>query len=193
MTAFRLIKIYVCLGFFINSVYGQELKKEKEVRIGATEAPLAAQKIISGYDVNKKIKWYKQTNFDTISFEAKFKKKGDFYSVSFDTLGVVIDIEKLIKWKNIDESTKDKIEVIFNDEFKKFKIIKCQIQYTPEEFDLENFFTIQLQSTQSKVNYEIEVEGKNTNWLKFEFLLKEDGRILRKREIVDVSTENLNY
>lgn len=191
-------RIYLCIiilffAFSAPVIYGQDLKNEKEFRIAHSEAPMLAQKIVDNFKVIKKIKWYKQTNFKQVSFEAKFKKKKCFYSVLFDTSGSIIDIEKTVKWKNLEESAKNNIEEILNKEFEKFKIIKCQIQYTADQFDLENFFENESQSVRKKVNYEVEVEGKVENWLKYEFLIDYNGKILRKREIVDISTDNLNY
>jgi hypothetical protein len=193
MNLIYLIPLITILILFSNTLNGQELKNEKEVRISSSDAPLSAQSTIDNYKVRKKVKWYKQTNFEHVSFEAKFRKQGDFYSVSFDTLGEVIDIEKLIKRKDLDHKEQEKIDTIFCRAFDKFKIIKCQIQFTSDTYNLNKFFENEIYKERADVNYEIEVEGKSNNWLKFEFLINSEGLILRKREIVDVSTENLNY
>lgn len=186
--------LFVGLNLFSLNANGQELKKEKEVGISKNQAPEEALKIVDGFNLKRKTKWYRQTNFDTLSYEVKFKHNSHFYSVAFDTTGQILDIEQLVKWKEIEEKHKKHLKKIVENRFDKYKLIKCQIQYTGDKALLNTFFNNSEISDQLVVRFEIELEGKqNASWKKYEFLISSTGTVERERIIVGRSTENLNY
>jgi hypothetical protein len=107
-----------------------QTKTEKEERIPASEFPKNARNYfnIISQDV-KYLKYYRETDGDKKSFEVKFKYKKEHYSVEFDTLGKLEDIEIVIKQKHIPKKPATEISKYFKDNFKKTKIIKVQKQY----------------------------------------------------------------
>jgi hypothetical protein len=107
-----------------------QTKTEKEERIPASEFPKSARNYfnIISQDVAY-LKYYRETDGDKKSFEVKFKYKKEHYSVEFDTLGKLKDIEIVIKQKHIPKTTTTEISKYFKDNFKKTKIIKIQKQY----------------------------------------------------------------
>lgn len=178
-------------------VYGQEFKKEQETRISESEVPKNALHIIEDFEVNRKKKWYKQDNFDHTSYEVKFKYDGHFYSLEFNNDGKILDVEKLVKWDELQEKQQEKIEQSLSKQYDYHKIIKIQIQYTGDADDLEDLFDgdpedEDLDKLTEKLEIELEAK-KEGSWKLFEVLLLGDGSIDRERVIIGRSTENLNY
>lgn len=186
--------VFIISILFSLSVNGQEYKKEKEVRISEEIVPVKALQVANKFDVKRKKKWYRQTNFDTISYEVKFKWNNHFYSVEFDTTGQILDIEQLVKWEEIEQKHRKQLKKIFENRFDKYKLIKCQVQYTGDKEALNSFFNKDKSTNALTVRFEIEVEGKTKkSWKKYEFLISSAGTVERERIIVGRSTENLNY
>lgn len=82
-------------------IYGfSQSKNEKEERIPASEFPEVSHKYFNGItDKVNYLKFYRETDGNKQSFEAKFKLNKLYYSVEFNTDGVLEDIEIVIKKK----------------------------------------------------------------------------------------------
>jgi len=191
-----LFSIFLQLGLF-SVVYGQELKEEKETRISESDVPKNALHIIESFEVNRKKKWYLQTNFEHLSYEVKFKHDGHFFSLEFNNNGNILDVEKLVKWDELPEKQRKKIEQSLSERFEHHKIIKVQIQYTGDVDDLEDLFDGDPEDEdldELTEKFEIVLEGKReSSWELYEVLISTNGTIERERVIVGRSTENLNY
>lgn len=190
----KITGLLILLTLFSFPVNSQEFKREKEVNISKLKAPEKALDIVDRFGVTRKKKWYKQTDFDTTSFEVKFKWNSHFYSIEFDTTGQIIDIEKLVKWAEIEDKHKKQLQELFDNRFDKYKLKKCQIQYSGDKDVIDAFFDSEEIPEQVTVRFEIELEGKESaSWKKYEFLVSSAGIVERERIIVGRSTENLNY
>lgn len=123
MMKYSLIFLFVSLSF-------SQSKNEKEERISASEFPEIAKSYfnIISQDVNY-LKYYKETDGDKKSFEVKFKYKKEHYSVEFDTLGQLEDIEIVIKKKHIPKKIYNTISDYLNSNYKRFTMVKVQKQY----------------------------------------------------------------
>lgn len=75
-----------------------------------------------------KMKWYGEENIKGKAIEAKGRYQGTFYSVKFDTLGVLQDIEMLIDFGTVPENVRTLIEKNLANHFSRFRIQKTQIQ-----------------------------------------------------------------
>lgn len=188
------VSIFIMLLLVSFDGSGQEFKNEKEVGISKKNVPDEALEITNEFDVKRKQKWYRQTNFDTTSYEVKFKWNSHFYSVEFDTTGQTLDIEQLVKWEEIEQKHRKQLKKIFENRFDKYKLIKCQIQYTGDKKSLNTFFKSGEIDERLTIRFEIEIEGKSDkSWKKYEFLVTSEGEVERERIIIGRSTENLNY
>ena len=153
-------------------------KIEIEERIEKEQVPFLAQKFIDSLHFSSKIKWYLEKNYIKTTYEAKIKEKGQKYSIEFDTLGKVEDIEVEMKWNQIPVSTQHAICEKLTTEFEKFKIKKIQIQYTGLKKDLFNF---KINTQNLVIKYEIVVKGKKESQNSFyEYLFSEKGEIEQK-------------
>ncbi len=165
-------------------------KIEIEERIGKNEAPLEAQKFIDSLHFSSKVKWFVEQDTRK-TFEAKTKSKGKKYSIEFDSLGQIEDIEVVIKWNQIPLSTQNAICEKLHVDFEKFRIKRIQIQYSGKEIDLLNFET----NTENLIiRYEIVLKGKKQSQSSlYEYLFSEKGEVEEEMQIDFRNTDNIEY
>ncbi len=118
-----------------NNLGAQE-KYEKESRIREKYVPTKALQFIDSSDLKSRIRWYLEEGLNRKSIEAKFKHEKVRYSVEFDTLGNVEDIEIEIPWEDLNSQLKDSISLHLKKDCLKHKIVKVQIQYSGSESEL---------------------------------------------------------
>jgi hypothetical protein len=176
-------KIYVICSLLIFGFNSwSQTKNEHEERVKLSELPEPAIKVINVLPKQcKRLRFYKETDGEMQSFEAKFKYKKQQYSVEFNIEGVVEDIEVTVKPKQIEKKITSEIEAYFKTHFEKAKLIKIQRQYiynavaTPSVF-VENVLT---EKSTATVNYEIIAEVKSDSKRQIgEFLFNERGTFL---------------
>lgn len=174
-----------------------QTKNEKEVRIKSDAFPELAQSYfnISAFNA-KQLRFYKETDNEKQSFEAKFKINKLHYSVEFDSLGGLEDIEILIKKKHIPEAVFDTITSYFNSNFDKTKIIKIQKQYinNTEKSD-KNFIKHIIENpNNTNTHFEIiaEIKTKNKHELR-EFTFNSHGTFQKFRLVTSSSYEHALY
>lgn len=185
------IKLILILLFSFPICGYSQSKTELEQRIKKENAPLAAQKFIDSLYFSSKIKWFVEQDYTTKTFEAKTKSKGKKYSIEFDSLGKIEDIEIEIKWNEIPLSIQNRICQKWNADFEKFKIKKIQIQYTGKSIDLLN---IEKNTEQLSIKYEIVLKGqKNTQTSFYEYLFSEKGEVEEIQQLNFRNTDNLEY
>lgn len=166
-------------------------KIEIEKRVDTSDVPIIAQRFMDSLHFSSKIMWFVEQDYDRESFEAKTKYKGKKYSIEFDTLGKIEDIEIKIKWRQISVSSQKVICERLKKVFSKYKIKKIQIQYTGTEKDLINFYDKKDRLT---TKYEIIVKGMKENQTSlYEFLFSEDGKLESQRQIDFRNTDHLEY
>ncbi|WP_375563084.1 hypothetical protein ACE193_11335 [Bernardetia sp. OM2101] len=186
----KIILTLIFLLFFSFYSYSQS-KLEIEERIDKENAPLAAQEFIDSLYFSSKIKWFVEQDYDRKTYEAKTKSEGKKYSIEFDTLGQLEDIELEIKWKQIPISTQHKICQKLNSNFKKHKIKKIQIQYSGNSTDLLNLKTT---IKNLIIKYEIVLKGqKKSQTLFYEYLFSEEGDFEQELQFDFRNTDHLEY
>lgn len=176
---------------FQFTVFSQKI--EKESRVSEESIPPKALQFVNELRLNNNVKWYKEKTSGRDSYESKFKFNNSFYSVEFDTLGNVEDVEVIVKRRNLSQQEQSKLKERILVEFEKFKWIKIQRQYFGNEEQLKNLFLKKDNSIEH--NFEVEIEAKTSDgsWKMYELLINTDGEIVKKREIQLRPTENLNY
>ncbi len=150
-----------------TSVFSQKVEIEK--RISKEAFPKQALQLVeTDYPEAKRLKFYRERSADSTTFEAKFCFEKHRYSVEFDPEGELLDIEKKVKFKTLPEPTKKTIEAKWTEDFKRFRVSKCQEQ-----------------SSSNGIRYEIEVKGKSSTGTDFyEYLFASDGTFIQKQKIV---------
>jgi hypothetical protein len=178
---------------YSNKLCGQE-KFEKESRIKKKDAPIKAVQFIDSLYLKNKVKWYKEEGLNKKSIEAKFRHNKIKYSIEFDTLGNIEDVEKEINWKDLNENLKDSITIKLKNNCIKHKIIKVQIQYLGNNYDLFSKVKTDKNSTNLLTNYEIIVRCKSEKKVElFEYLFNETGKLLSISKIIFKNSSHLEY
>lgn len=187
-----MIKKIILLSIFFIPLYSYSQSKiEIEKRVKKQNVPLPAQKFVDSLSFSSKVKWFIEQDYTQKTYEAKTKEKGKKYSIEFDSLGQIEDIEVAIKWKDIPLSTQKNICEKLKMNFEKHKIKKIQIQYTGKENDLLNLKT---NTENLTVKYEVVIRGrKDTKEAFYEYLFSESGELEEKTQIDFRNTDHLDY
>ena len=188
------ISLFLPLFLTISiNLFAQE-KFESERSIKRSEVPTNALLFIDSLKTETRIKWYEEEGLTKKSFEAKFKLNRVKYSVEFDTLGIIEDVEMEFDWLELSDSTARLIKAQMNDACVKHKIRKVQKQFIGSEHDLFNLLRQNIWSDSIDVNYEIVVKCKNQSETNlFEYLFTDEGELLNKSKIVFKNSSHLEY
>ena len=157
------------LLFLLIPIFAWGQKFEKESKISLGEFPDSAMSLLNkNYPERGNTKYFREISQDSITYEAKFNLDGEKYSVEFFSNGSLMDVEKEIPWKSMDENLKENLEEKFNTDFNRYKVDK-----------------VQLQTSEAGQRYEIVVKGKSEDGIYYyEYLFDDRGDFIRKLKIV---------
>ena len=191
------MKRFSILFFLMSSFCFSQVKNEREERIPISEFPKVAQSYFNVISQNVKyLKFYKETDGDKQSFEAKFKIKKLYYSVEFDTLGKLEDIEIVIKKKHIPKNIIKEISKYFDKNFRKARLIKIQKQYVNYTKKTDKQFIQQIvdNPNDKHTHFEIiaEIKTKEIHELR-EFTFDKNGIFKKSRLVTSSSYEHALY
>ena len=183
--------IFLIFLFFLPFLSYSQSKIEMEERIKKGDAPFSAQRFVDSLNFNSKIKWFVEQGSGNKSYEAKTKFEGKKYSIEFDSLGDIEDIEVEVKWKQINSSTQNAICEQWHTDFEKFRIRKIQIQYSGKKGDLLDLKN----STENLIiKYEIVLKGqKNGETFFYEYLFSKEGELEKRQKFYFRNTDHLDY
>lgn len=188
----RLIAI-LCLIFFTASGYSQ-IKFEKEERIKKYEVPPGAVLFVESMKLPGRIKWFRETGYDKISFEGKTKNKGRRFSIEFSEDGTFEDIEVEIQKEEILPIAFTKISEYLQSSHAKYKIDKVQIQYSGDTNLILNYLLTEMANDGLIVNYEIVITTKvDGTFARFEYLFDKNGDFIRKSKIKLSMSDNIEF
>ena len=158
-------------------------KIEREEKITIESFPKTALEFVNTIsNSRKKVKFYKETDGDKISYEAKLKYQNRKYSIEFDEQGKIEDVEIQVSKRSIKKKAFLKIENYLDTVARKYRIEKVQEQYVGEN---KTAIQIKEQIAQKLVdNYELIVAFKNNRKIyRREYLFDNKGNFLSKRDI----------
>lgn len=177
--------------------FSQDKKIEREEDIERSQMPEKAQKYLKGRKPEnlRKLRFYYETDGDKESYEAKFKYKGNRFSVEFNELGTIEDIEVQVKKRNLNKEVRKKIESYLDSKHDRFKIEKIQLQYLPKGDNPAKIFQKAIDHINTiPDNFELIVATKNNGKLKkFEMLFDPNGNFEKEREIIRNSYDYLIF
>lgn len=190
MKKFYLLFMVVFLTASANAQY----KVEKELSIKKESAPQPMQAFIDVHPFHKRIRWYKELSLKGLSYEAKTSYKNFFYSIEFDSTGILQDLERIVLFKNIEDSTREKIEDELSKEFKKIKIKKVQEQFEDNDEKLHQLIEGKRPTSDFDFKYEIVFRGKKGKETKYyEVLTTSTGTMIAISEIKNRPIYNLEF
>ncbi|MFP4289652.1 MAG: hypothetical protein ACLFQS_10375 [Bacteroidales bacterium] len=197
---FQAIFYLIILGLSFPVNAQEKIEREKSVKQSEVP-PKALEWISESFDSPQKVKWYHEISNEGISYEAKLKHQTDNYSVKFDTTGIIRDVEKIIRIKEIETFARKSITDYFEENYQRFKILKIQIQYTGTPDHLQKMLIRNMDKDGEDfgklnivVKYEIEYRGKTkTDDRLWEALFDKRGKLLSKRVIILQQNFNVEY
>jgi len=188
---------FIILSFIctmLTQTWGQtkaEIEKRVDLEDVPSEAVQALNENIKEFD---KVKWYYQEDGDKRVFEAKFKQFSQQYSVEFDTLGNIDNVEIIIKLKKIPKKTLKKMMSYLENKFEDYKIQKIQREHLGKADDLFELIEDNELDDDLMIKYEVEVNAKIDNQRKlYEIIFDNEGGVLRLRVVSLQSTDILDY
>ncbi|GGG45025.1 hypothetical protein GCM10011414_13220 [Croceivirga lutea] len=171
-----------------------QLKYEKESRLAVEEVPEQARNFIKAITTSKKVKWYLEEGLDRSSIEAKFEYKDHNYSIEFDSIGTLEDVEVQLKWSEIAPTTREGITQYLANECKKHKVRRIQVQYTGEPSTLLQKIVMGTTTFKYTTRFELVVKCRTSeNVALFEYLFNDQGQKLSASKIVFKNSSHLEY
>jgi hypothetical protein len=178
----------------ISAPLSGQLKYEAEERISPKEIPKSMLEFIEECCEDERIKWYKEDQFNTFSYEAKFRKYGRLYSVEFNKSGFIEDVEIQIRQDEIPEAVMDKLNHYLDKTFDKFRIEKVQKQYTGATDALEDLLEEDEVEEELSLKYEMVIIAKKAKDVgRWELLFGDKGEWIEQSKIIFRNQDNLNY
>ncbi|HKK87245.1 MAG TPA: hypothetical protein VJ917_00260 [Saprospiraceae bacterium] len=159
--------IFFCLLLFSFIGFGQKLEIEKRIR--QDDFPVKAiQYLEENYGLEGKIKWYTEESGEQKSYEAKFSREQQLYSVEFYEDGSLMDVEIEISYEDIPAESRSLIEKKWDHDFRKSRVRR-----------------VQQQESELGRRYEIIVRGKkDKNTELYEYLFESDGQFVKSLMIL---------
>jgi hypothetical protein len=190
----RYIFLIFSIVFFVsNNQFAQE-KFEKESRIKPKDVPSKALLFIDSLNLNTNVKWFQEEGPNKKAIEAKFKRNEVRYSVEFDSLGLIEDVEIEVNWSELEFSLIETISSQLQQNCSSYKIEKVQRQFTGSKNDLFTLLTTGNILDLLKMKYEIIVRCKHENKVDlFEYLFNEKGKLISTSKIVFNNSSHLEY
>lgn len=184
-----LISFVLGLSFTLS---GQE-KLEREYRIRKNKVPAKAIHFVKSMQLKSTIKWYAEESLTGKSIEAKTTFKKIKYSIEFDTLGNLQDIEILIEKRQIPQHTWKTIDQELTSYFKKYKVVKIQKQLSGNSEQVLSAF-LKNDFSNITIKYELIIKGKvKKKKHLFEYTFSDSGAFEKREKIVFRNSDNLEY
>lgn len=194
-----LLLIIIPLFFLRFYCFSQAAKNEVEESIAKNAMPEKAIQLISDLlEEARKVHFYRETDGEQVSYEAKIQWQRNLYSIEFFENGSLMDIEKLIPYESLSQKAKNNIEKYLDKEYGRFKIRRVQKQFSAEDHDeedeevIEEF--IEQDSEDLTIRYEIEIDVREQAEVgAYEMLFDDEGKFVNKRKILRRSLDNILY
>lgn len=190
------LKLILTLGFLVLFPFWLQAqhKYEREFRIKAETIPQSAKDFIDSIGADSRIKWYKEISLDDITLEAKFKHNNKKFSVEFDSLGKLQDLEYVINKSEINPEVYTIIERKLDSVYQKWKFQKIQIHYSGKNEDIISAIRRNERDHAINMAYEIVLKGKNNNETQlYEITFSEQGALQKSLLIIQDKADHLEY
>lgn len=188
------IKKSLLIGsLFICTILFAQEKFEREYRIKKNKVPQKAIAFVTSLKLKSKIKWFGEESSQGRSIEAKTKARKIKYSIEFDTLGNLQDVEIQIAKQQIPKATLEQIQKTLSTDFTKFKFVKIQKQLSGKSEAVLSSI-LQKKYTDVTIKYEIVLKGtlRKKKHL-YEYTFSDDGMFEKREKIIFKNSDNLEY
>lgn len=189
----RSIILFILICGICHSLMAQE-KYERERRISIEEVPAAAISFLDSCEFESRVKWHEEESLIGKSVEASVKESGLKYSIEFDTLGQIEDIEIDRRESQVPMTIMAAIHQHLDSSFIRYRIKNIQVQWTGERSALIALVNTGQTNILHTTRYELIVRGRDETGLHdYEFLFSDRGEMLRRSTIIFRNTDHLDY
>ncbi|NNC62379.1 MAG: hypothetical protein HKO11_08570 [Eudoraea sp.] len=189
--------LILALSFLCCSPTFAQAKYEREFRIRKSQFPQnALEQIEDQIKDARRLRFYKEIDSATISFEAKFKKDRLHYSVEFNSEGELEDIEVLIKEVDIPTDVFASVSDYLKGNCLNFKIRRLQQQYpVTEKQKMGKVIRDAFQNLiLPYINYEMVVFCKTAAGREeYEYLFNSEGVFISRRKSLPPNYDHILY
>lgn len=185
--------LLICMLFTYADSKGQT-KFEREYRMNPDEVPEEALTFIKLCFPENSIKWYTEESQDGKTIEAKTRYQNHKYSIEFDLLGNVLDVERTIRFKTLSPIIAKNICTSLDSVFLKYKIVKTQMQWKADKEVIQQL--VQKSNIQGdyQLQYELILKGKKEKgYQSYEVLLSKSGRVIKVLPIAQRNSDNIEF
>jgi len=169
-------------------------KFEKEVRVQEKFVPEQARNFVRQLEPDSRVKWYRETGFNQISFEAKTKINKKLHSIEFAADGSFEDVEVVIKDEEVPVEVYENIVQYLHEKHEKQKVLKLQVQYSGNE-------SLVIESVKNNtivkgitVRYEVVVSTRSEGEYEMvEYLFTDHGFFIKSAGIVMQNSDNIEF
>ncbi|MBE0653074.1 MAG: hypothetical protein IH594_04725 [Bacteroidales bacterium] len=174
-------------------------KFEREYRIDYQNVPHKAALFARKCFDDSRIKWYAEESQQGKTIEAKTRGRLPRYSIEFDVDGTLLDVEKTVKFDDLELEVRNNINLSLEEKFRSYKVKKVQIQWIGSNETLIELISTGRSESPYNQNYELIVVAKilGEKYPKgtqlYEILLGSDGRIQKVSRIIPVGNDNLDF
>ncbi|SMP01648.1 hypothetical protein SAMN06265375_101195 [Muriicola jejuensis] len=195
MTKFSVL--FTGLTLFCTLCLQGQAKYEREFRIKKSEFPQNALLLIrEEIEGVRRLRFYKEIDSSTTSFEAKFRKDRLHYSVEFSAVGELEDIELLVKEVDVPEDVYAGISAYLENDCGKFKVRRLQQQYpVTGNQNLEKVMKDAFQNLLLPyINYELVVSCRTDSGREeYEYLFDAEGIFISRRKSLPPNYDHILY
>ncbi|MGV6830641.1 MAG: hypothetical protein ACWA5P_03640 [bacterium] len=193
---FHRLIIFLIVFSTLNWSYSQN-KNEREFRIKEEALPTAIKETLSLFPKNtKRLKFYKEQDGEKESYEVKFKFQRQWYSVEFDTNGILEDVEVLQPKSFFKTNADSKILAYFKSKNSSFKFLRIQKQYVYDSNESLETFLIDVFNSQPNraSNFELIILEKSDNSSQlYEYVFDAKGKFISKRKVISSADEHILF
>jgi hypothetical protein len=178
---------------------GQGVKNEVETSIAREQMPKKALTLLEPVLAEaRRVRFYRETDGEQVSYESKLKWKGDFYSIEFEENGSLLNAEKLVRYGSLPGEVRKAVNDRLEKEFGRYKVRRTQVQYSAGKSGLSDAEVLESlgrpEPGDVTVRYELEVDAvASSNPGAYELLFDAEGNVLERREIARRSLDNILY
>lgn len=189
------MRILLGVFFLLPPLTGNaQEKSEKESRLNPAEVPALAMEFMESLELPVKVRWYLEEGLSTRSVESKFKYKKARYSVEFDTLGMIEDVEVEVKPNTLPPAVMEAVANQLQKDCSQYKINKIQVQYLGDEEALKNIILSSKVDEDLTTNFELVVRCTQDKEVDlYEYLFDASGAVLSVSKIVFKNSSHLEY
>lgn len=189
----RLIVLFVLVCGIYHPLMAQE-KYERERRISIEEVPAAAISFLDSCEFEHRVKWHEEESLIGKSVEASVKESGLRYSIEFDTLGRIEDVEIDQRESEVPAATMASIHQYLDSTFNRYRIKNIQVQWSGDRSRLIERIRSSRTDIPHTTRYELIVKGRDETGIhEYEFLFSDQGEFLQRSVLIFRTTDHLDY